>query len=262
MISQLVSPTLKISEDKSFVVPGLHPSTYKVYATIPARVYHAAFGSKQNEWIYSGLSGSLMFGKDRGVEGQGHWFRLLDDAGKTIWIFKIPEISFEYRIDKPFFHVFRGCSRKFGFLYGDDNEAAGFAKKVIGRTMARHSAENSLATMAAELPRTIRSRLASSTMGRLSPSMISAPTANSFVHVAHAEPKKRANAVDADDGEPSWTMVLAELPDGGVSPATVLEQHDVAEEYMKRSPPAEVKDNKQNRELRSARQFEWLPNSQ
>jgi hypothetical protein len=36
---------------------------------------------------------------------------LLDDAGKTIWIFKIPEISFEYRIDKPFFHVFRGCVR-------------------------------------------------------------------------------------------------------------------------------------------------------
>ncbi|KAJ7701830.1 hypothetical protein B0H17DRAFT_846321, partial [Mycena rosella] len=171
------------------------PSTYKVYASIGARVYHAAFASKQSEWIYSGLRGSLMFGKDRAaVEAQGYWFRLLDDAGKTIWIFKIPEISFEYRIDKPFFHVFRGCSRKFGFLYSDDSEAAGFAKKVIGRTMARAC-----------------SRLASSAMGRLSPTIISAPTANSFVHVAHVGAKKAATMVDVDEGEPSWTMVLPEL---------------------------------------------------
>ncbi|KAJ7481715.1 hypothetical protein FB451DRAFT_1236930 [Mycena latifolia] len=247
MISQLVSPAVKIGQDKTFVVPGLHPSTYKVYAVIPARVYHAAFGSKQSEWISSGLNGSLMFGKDRGsVESQGYWFRLLNDAGKTIWIFKIPEIGFEYRIDKPFFHVFRGCSRKFGFLFSDDSEAAGFGKKVIGRTTARASAESPLAMMAAELPRTIRSRLASSAMGRLSPNIISAPMTNSFVHVAHVGSKQAANIVDADEGEPSWTMVLAELPDGGVSPATILEQHDIAEEYMKRPPPTEVKDNKQN----------------
>lgn len=113
MISQLVSPTTKISPETPFVVPGLQPSTYKVYAVIPARVYHAAFGSKQSDnWTYSGLHGQLVFGKDRGpLDGQAYWFRLLDDAGKTIWIFKIPEISFEYRIDKPFFHVFRGCVR-------------------------------------------------------------------------------------------------------------------------------------------------------
>ncbi|KAJ6591187.1 hypothetical protein DFH09DRAFT_1306813 [Mycena vulgaris] len=246
MISQLVSPSTKINQDKTFVVPGLHPSTYKVYAVIPARVYHAAFGSKQSQWIYSGLNGSLMFGKERGsMESQGYWFRLLDGAGKTIWIFKIPEISFEYLEDKPFFHIFRGCSRKFGFLFNDDNEAAGFAKKVIGRTMPRHSAESSLTAMAAELPRSIRNRLASSAMGRLSPAIISGPTANSFVHVAHVGAKKVAPMVEADEGEPSWTMVLAELPDGGLSSATILEQHDIAEEYMKRPSPAEAKDSNQ-----------------
>jgi hypothetical protein len=116
MISQLVSPPAKLSTDRTLAlggVPGLHPGTYELYATIPARVYHAAFGSKQNDWKYSGLSGSLIFGMDLRLDGQrqGHWFRLLDDAGKTIWIFKIPEISFEYRIDKPFFHVFRGSVR-------------------------------------------------------------------------------------------------------------------------------------------------------
>ncbi|KAJ7507352.1 hypothetical protein B0H11DRAFT_2185779, partial [Mycena galericulata] len=213
MISQLVSPSTK-SEDKSLGIPGLHPSTYILCATIYARVYHAAFGSKQNEWIFSGLKGSLMFGRDRGVDGQAYWFRLLDESGKTIWIFKIPEINFEYRVDKPFFHVFRGCSRKFGFLYTDDAEAASFAK-VIGRATAR-PAEKALTTIAAELPRSIRSRLASSAMmGRLSPTMISSPMYNSFVHVAHVGSEKGSGAVTEADREPSWTMVLAELPDGG-----------------------------------------------
>jgi hypothetical protein len=114
MISQLVSSSTKIDNDRTFTVPGLQPNTYKVYAQIQARVYHAAFGSKQTDcqWAWSGLKGSLMFGKEKGfADAQALWFRLLDDSGKTIWIFKIPEISFEYRIDKPFFHVFRGCVR-------------------------------------------------------------------------------------------------------------------------------------------------------
>ncbi|KAJ7093930.1 hypothetical protein B0H15DRAFT_798983 [Mycena belliarum] len=111
MLPQPISPTAKINQDKSFTVPGLHPSTYKVYGVIPARVYHAAFGSKQSEWIYTGLSGSLVLGKDRGVvDGQGYWFRLLDDTGKTIWIFKMPATGFDYHVDKPFFHIFRGCA--------------------------------------------------------------------------------------------------------------------------------------------------------
>ncbi|KAF7342049.1 Wiskott-Aldrich syndrome 1 [Mycena venus] len=250
MISQLVSPTTNTSSDTSFVVPGLHPSTYKVYAVIPARVYHAAFGAKQSElnWTYSGLHGRLMFGKDRGSVDQAHWFRLLDDAGKTIWIFKIPELSFDYCIDKPFFHVFRGCSRKFGFLYSDDTEAAGFAKKVIGRTMVRPPTEHLLAVMAAELPRSIRSRLTSSTIGRLSPAMISAPTANSFVHVAHVGAKKLPPLADLEpDNEGTWTMVVAEIPDDGVSPAAVqvLEQQDIADAYMKAPPAIKVEDNRE-----------------
>ncbi|KAJ7031574.1 hypothetical protein C8F04DRAFT_1362918 [Mycena alexandri] len=255
MISQLVSPTAKTSTETAIAVPGLHPSTYKVYAAIPARVYHASFATKQSEWIFSGLGGNLMFGRDRGpVDAQAYWFRLLDDNGKTIWIFKIPEIpekSFEYRIDKPFFHVFQGSSRKFGFLYYDDNEAAGFAKKVLGRTTPRHSAESSLVAMAAELPRSIRSRLASSAMGRLSPAIISAPTTNSFVHVAHVGKKKTSPPFVEPDlnelGDPSWTMILAELPDEGVRRGTILEQHDIADEYMMKGPhPIPVEDNKQN----------------
>ncbi|KAJ7177883.1 hypothetical protein C8R46DRAFT_666016 [Mycena filopes] len=253
MISQLVSPTTtRTSADTALAVPGLHPSTYKVYGAIPARVYHAAFATKQSEWSFSGLAGTLVFGRDRGpVDAQTYWFRLLDDSGKTIWIFKIPEISFEYRIDKPFFHVFRGSSRRFGFLYQDDSEAAVFAKKVLGRAMPRQSAESSLVAMAAEFPRSIRSRLASSAMGRLSPSMISAPTTSSFVHVAHVGAKKTGPLVEPDlnelGGDPSWTMILAEGPDQGARPVTILEQHDIADAYMmNESHPIVVEDNKQN----------------
>ncbi|KAJ6481785.1 hypothetical protein C8R45DRAFT_312033 [Mycena sanguinolenta] len=243
MISQLVSPTTNLSSDPSIVIPGLQPNAYNIYAAIPARVYHAAFGSKQSEltWTYSGLHGRLMFGKDRGAVDQGHWFRLLDDAGKTVWIFKIPELSFDYCIDKPFFHVFRGSSRKFGLLYYDDGEAASFAKKVIGRTMHRPPIENHLMAMAAELPRSIRSRLASSTIGRLSPAIISAPTSNSFVHVAHIGAKKGPPLVEgAIDNEATWTMVVAEVPDDS---ATLLEQHNVADECMKTPPTTKVEED-------------------
>ncbi|KAJ7216516.1 hypothetical protein GGX14DRAFT_391333 [Mycena pura] len=249
MISQLLSPTTKINE-KSLVVPGLDPTLYTGYAVILARVYHAAFGSKQSEWVYSGLKGSLVFGKERAaLDGQGYWFRLLDDAGKTIWIFKIPEKHFEYRIDKPFFHVFGGCSRQFGFLFtgGDDDAAALFAKRLLGRT----TTPTRSASIAAELPRSIRSRLASGlTMGRLSPApVISAPTANSFVHVAHVGAKKNsapaALVVEANEGE-SWTMVLAEE---GVRPPTIfIEQHNIADDLTKGPGPStvEIKDEKQN----------------
>ncbi|KAJ7326279.1 hypothetical protein DFH08DRAFT_336208 [Mycena albidolilacea] len=248
MISQLVSPTTNVDSDASFSVPGLHPSTYNVYAVIPARVYHAAFGSKQSEldWTYSGLHGRLMFGKDRGSVDQAYWFRLLDDAGKTIWIFKIPELSFDYRIHLPFFHTFRGSSRKFGFLYYDDIEAASFAKKVIGRAMPRSSTDNfHLAAMAYELPRSIRNRLTSSfasSTGRLSPAMISTPTANSFAHVAHVGAKKMLPLAGLEaDNEGTWTLVATENPDDGV--ATLLEQHNVANEYLKASPVIKVEDN-------------------
>ncbi|KAF7366461.1 Wiskott-Aldrich syndrome 1 [Mycena sanguinolenta] len=242
MISQLVSPTTNISSDAAIVIPGLQPNAYKVYAAVPARVYHAAFGSKQSElnWTYSGLHGRLMFGKDRGAVDQGHWFRLLDDAGKTVWIFKIPELSFDYCIDKPFFHVFRGSSRKFGLLYYDDDEAASFAKKVIGRTMHRPQTENHLMAMAAEVPRSFRSRLASATIGRLSPAIISSPTTNSFVHIAHVGAKKVPPLVEREiNNESTWTMVVAEVPDDSTA---LLEQHNVADECMKMPPTIKVED--------------------
>ncbi|KAK7042309.1 Wiskott-Aldrich syndrome 1 [Favolaschia claudopus] len=226
MISQLVSPTLNISSDSSFVVPGLQPTAYKVYAVIPAtRVYHAAFvNSKQQSalnWTCSGLYGRLMFGKDQGSTEQAYWFRLLDDSGKTIWMFKIPEQSFEYRVDKPFFHVFRGSSREFGFLCFDDEEAASFAREVTGRTMFRPQSAQPVSAVATE-PRSLRSRLTSSPLGR----MISLPTANSFVHVAHVGRTQKIPSPAAKvepENEGAWTLV---------APDDFIEQHNIANKFM------------------------------
>ncbi|KAJ7628656.1 hypothetical protein FB45DRAFT_42113 [Roridomyces roridus] len=266
MISQLVSPGLspasKSKSCKARPEQDCAASTYKAFASTSARVYHAAFGSKENEWVYSGLKGSLVFGRDRDIP-QGYSFHLLEDAvdaagpgPKTIWIFKIPETNFEYRIDKPFFHCFRGCSRHFGFLFNDDEEAAIFAR-VVSRTMNPVRTERPFTSKAAELPRSIRSRLAASTsrtsaLGRLSPSpphamMISAPLYSSFVHVAHVGlgdnlknggpiPIPRHEPPEQDSGvEPeSWTMVL---PDVGLNRASFLAieptARDSSEEYTK-----------------------------
>jgi len=39
-------------------------------------------------------------------------------------------------------------------------------------------------------------------------------------------------------------MIMAELPDdGGPSPATLLEQHGIADEYMKAPPSIEIMQN-------------------
>lgn len=78
--------------------------------------------------------------------------------------------------------------------------------------------------------------------------MISTPTANSFAHVAHVGAKKMLPLAGLEaDNEGTWTLVAAENPDDGV--ATLLEQHNVANEYLKASPVIKVEDNSHIREL-------------
>ncbi|KAJ7057161.1 hypothetical protein C8F01DRAFT_1257080 [Mycena amicta] len=274
-------------------IPELDLGSYLAYAQLPARLYHAAFGAKDSEWAYTGLRGSLVFGRDLRTVPPVCWFRLLDSKeGKTIWMFKMPEgkSSFNYQIDKPFFHVFRAWSRKFGFLFTgeDDREAEELAIAVKantstlegGRVITRSSTESSMSALAAftsavefHLPRSLRSRIANvgnrsvslartttGTLpqaptavnpGKLNFPGISTPRANSFVHVAHVG---RRNNVPASGGradaganvrsgeselEEAWMMVGAANPadvDGefGFRPPTVfLEQHDIADGYMK-----------------------------
>lgn len=121
MSSRTASTTGHSSDAKHMVLPHL-PTHSKVIATASARVYHAPFGDESENWTFSGLSGVLVFGRDRlrlhpdrklGI-GPGtsfehkYWFRLIDLAsGKgLVWMHQIPQYL-DYRTDKPFFHVFQ-----------------------------------------------------------------------------------------------------------------------------------------------------------
>lgn len=153
-------------EERRLIVSKL-PDDAKTLAIAPARIYQAPFGAREDGWAYTGLSGMLVFGRDRVVmhadrplgAGPGtsferrYWFRLVDTAaGKgVIWIHLIPA-EFQYRFDKPFFHVFQGkvgistsimenfkwthgCdhylqSRMFGIRFEEDAHAEKFYRKV------------------------------------------------------------------------------------------------------------------------------------
>ncbi|KAG5639756.1 hypothetical protein H0H81_000036 [Sphagnurus paluster] len=128
-------------------IPGVATNTYTVLGVASARIYHAQLNTKTPEWCYSRMKGTLVFGKDRdpdtienapmapSVQAGNHWFRLLDAvSGKPVWIFKVRSGSgFVYEIDRPFFHAFQGKSRRFGFLFENDDEASALAKEVISQ---------------------------------------------------------------------------------------------------------------------------------
>ncbi|KAG5340225.1 hypothetical protein C0989_002457 [Termitomyces sp. Mn162] len=253
-MSQLMSapypPVLELRP--STVVSGLAPDSYTIIAVANARIYHANLGTKTPEWCYSRMRGILVFGRDCEPgdrpgqrssvpsEAGNHWFRLLDaTSGKPVWLFKIP-IGFVYELDRPFFHAFQGKvrnsppqlekmvvktnsqSRRFGFLFDDDDEASILAKKVVAQTCPPRAPYDRLSTNASALtilslgaPKNrslsfyLRSK-STSDSGRSSiqPSMVSLPTPNSFVHVAHVGLNKDG-VIEATAGiDPSWRAIL------------------------------------------------------
>ncbi|RDB19730.1 Wiskott-Aldrich syndrome 1 [Hypsizygus marmoreus] len=195
---------------------GLLSGSYAVLAVASARIYHAQLGPKPVVWCYSRMRGTLVFGKDLspdaydhplkaspiGLEASRHWFRLLDaDSGKPIWMFKIPA-GFVYELDRPFFHAFQGRSRRFGFLFEDDEEASVLCKAVFSQTSPPQFLKNRTLSFS------MRSKSPTSTRS-ISPSMVSRPTPNSFVHVAHVGLNKEG-VVEASKGiDPSWAAVLS-----------------------------------------------------
>lgn len=100
-------------------------TTYDTLAVAPGRVYHSEFGTKPSEWRSTGLSGRLVFGRDGKAASNGssdsgsskfsytidserYWLRLIEDSSeKLLWVYRI-SAGFQYHLDKPFFHVFRG----------------------------------------------------------------------------------------------------------------------------------------------------------
>jgi len=241
------------------VIPGLSQESYTVLAAASSvRIYHAQ--SRSQEWRYSRLKGTLIFGKDNDQQTRAdsqatsldigkYWFRVFDEASgylKPVWVFKLPALGFAYELDRPFFHAFQGMvsfgresikrlffdniiqSRRFGFLFEDDDEAGVFHKDVLRETsrtfLLFYSPSDKLspygkpvsigpgARKSRSLSFTLRTKTPPNdnrrTKGPISASMISVPTAGSFIHVAHVG-LTTSGTIEASKGiDPSWTAVL------------------------------------------------------
>ncbi|GLB39822.1 hypothetical protein LshimejAT787_0703320 [Lyophyllum shimeji] len=216
MMSQLVSPCRPVldSDRASMAIPGLSPDTYAILAVASARIYHAQLTSKIPEWCYSRMRGTLVFGKDNVPNDRGagkvptatepvsYWFRLLDEtSGKAIWMFKV-QAGFAYELDRPFFHAFQGKSRRFGFLFDNDDEASALAKEVIRLTCPRPAKNRTLSL-------SLRSKSPSGSERKpMFASLISLPTPDSLVHVGHVGLNKDG-VLEASKGiNPSWKATL------------------------------------------------------
>jgi len=229
------------SEDRRrhpYLSTVLNPSTQKIICTASARIYHKPFGTSHPEWTYSKIKGLLVFGRDRDIHGsdqsnigQGYrlaetyWFRLVDlNTDRVIWMLRVPE-AFEYHRDRPFFHVFPGSSRMFGFCFDDDDEAATFYTKVIDR-IARPNPGNKGRTKPA------KKNKPSTRPRRVQASTISAPVPASFVHVAHVGVNSQGMIQTSHDIDPAWEVLVRDLQEYGVSHDVVIENLDFVEGFL------------------------------
>ncbi|KAL0946229.1 hypothetical protein HGRIS_012488 [Hohenbuehelia grisea] len=199
MISAQLTPTAEARSHQDAIAMCLPSNNCEIFAAAsPARIYHAQFGTKGNDWTSSSLEGKLIFGCDH-LGSDEYWFRLIDtDTNRIVWVFRVPSSGFVYEVDRPFFHVFTGKSRRFGFLFSDDGDASVFAKEVSERT--KRLAPKRSSARKNSLP------------ARISPSMISVPSFSTFVHVSHIGINKEGVLEISEGLDPIWRTVLPVLP--------------------------------------------------
>ncbi|KAG6882854.1 hypothetical protein C0993_008900, partial [Termitomyces sp. T159_Od127] len=198
----------------------------KVLHAVPARVYYAY--PDPAKWSYAGVEGAIAFVKD---DATGVWsFKLVDlDGTGVVWEHELYS-GLEYHTDRPFFHSFAGDECMIGFVFpqASEKEAKAFCKKVKTRKEEKSPKSPKKKT---------KTKLGKG--GKIDKSLISAPTAGSFVHVGHM-------GYDEDKGfvsrgvDPSWKAFLTDLESGGV-PKEVIEKNedfikDFVRDFQKQQP--------------------------
>ncbi|KXN88435.1 hypothetical protein AN958_07341 [Leucoagaricus sp. SymC.cos] len=222
-----------------------------------------------SQWIYSHLKGTLVFGRDRqstrsdsstvdeivaSSQGEGEpngewWFQLVDEeAGKIVWKFKLPlsrGSKFAYELDRPFFHVFQGSSRKYGFLFDDDKESVAFSAEVTSQTTAAVASvgkpskgrSRSLSVRSTKKPKSKEQVASSPPSVGISAAAISSPAPQSFKHVAHIGFNKNTGAIETSKNlGPAFREIMADLQrqtGSYVSEAVVLEHLDFVQDFWK-----------------------------
>ncbi|KAH9923062.1 uncharacterized protein B0H18DRAFT_878903 [Fomitopsis serialis] len=226
------SSPFRTEEERRHILSKL-PQDAKILAIAPARLYQAPFGAREDGWAYTGLKGMLVFGRDRVVmhgdkplgSGPGtsfdrrYWLRLVDtEPGKgVVWMHLIPT-DFQYRLDKPFFHVFQGKSRMFGIRFDEDGHADRFYKKMSDHCTLHAVLPPRKISKAPSrsVPRNTSGTTSSSNAHRVRRSMISGPVPGTFDHVAHAGfTDGRLEA--SGKVEPEWKIMVEQMQRHGIS---------------------------------------------
>ncbi|KAL0564820.1 hypothetical protein V5O48_017212, partial [Marasmius crinis-equi] len=163
------------ADDKAKVKAAIpvSPSTHKIFTASLARIYYAH--PDPNSWSYAGLQGALAFVRDNKTGGCA--FKLVDLSGTrgVIWEFEMWK-GFEYYADRNYFHSFPGDDCMIGFVFADEGEAKAFYKKVTTKKDAKAGKSTA---------KSKKKSTSAAKGGKIDKSMISGPTAGSFVHVAH-----------------------------------------------------------------------------
>ncbi|KZT04903.1 uncharacterized protein LAESUDRAFT_760655 [Laetiporus sulphureus 93-53] len=229
--SSYSSPSLPL-DDKRHILPPL-PTNVVELARASGRLYQAPFDGRHDAWTYTGLRGTIIFGRDplsihaSKLLGRGpaacfeynYWLKIVDPAanGHTVWMHDIPT-DFKYSLDKPFFHIFAGKTRMFGLRFDDDTDGEKFYKKVtsnVSCTVSPPGRINRSPSPSSRLPTPPESPLPATpplpASPRISKSMISSPNAKSFKHVSHIGYTDTGRVEASENLEPGWIVMLEEL---------------------------------------------------
>ncbi|TFY65768.1 hypothetical protein EVG20_g5322 [Dentipellis fragilis] len=229
-------PAMALSyDDHCRLFSILPPNSNKIIAAGPARIYHATFGAADSDWSFSGLRGILVFGCDARVPvhrtnaapyGATYWFRLVDmRRGKVVWVHQVQDVI-EYEAEKPFFHVFCGKSRKFGFRFEEDDDAVIFLQEVTQR-IVDIPVQRSPSKKSGPKPQRVKSQR--KTIDR---SMISSPVPESFRHVAHMGVDEKGSVDASWNVAPEWTKLLQKLEGYGIDAEMVEENLEFVKGFL------------------------------
>ncbi|KAJ8518652.1 hypothetical protein ONZ45_g4300 [Pleurotus djamor] len=181
-----------------------------------ARIYYAH--PTPNSWSYAGLQGALAFTLDKMKNVFVLKLVELDGTRGVVWEHELYD-GFEYFQDRPYFHSFGGDDCMIGLVFADESEAKVFFKKVSKRKSPSATKNKSKE----------KAQKKATKGGKINKSMISGPTAGSFVHVGHI-------GFDSDAGftsrgvDQSWSTILSDSQNRrGVG-------NDIIQEYAQQSP--------------------------
>jgi len=218
-------------EDKRRILSVLPTSTTHIFAMARGQIYHAPFNAAtSSEWKPLDLRGAIIFGRDSRQQDdspssqysedsfEAHdddlWFRLVELEGKkgprVVWRQPVSVASSDYRMLVPFFHVFSGNSRMFGFRLEDDEEASRFYETVMIRTKERPLIKpNPLSRSWSKNIQRQRTTTAKSTGIRtFPPTKITNPEPGSFKHRAHLGLDERGHILAEGEVDKEWSVLF------------------------------------------------------